>query len=181
MEGEMAKQTIEIDDDVWAVLKRNAEPFVDTPNSVLRRLLLDAPAAAPKAEGPKPQAPAKTPAPPKPAPASPKVHDINALLSSDEGEERKAGKSASGNAAAESAPAAGTVSYNTADADVLGTKNENKFIMASKKPAKLHLRNGKVIEIDSYEITENVLYGKVLGCTLDFEVSEIREITCDKK
>jgi hypothetical protein len=34
---------IEIDDDVFGVLKATAEPFVDTPNSVLRRLLgLDA-------------------------------------------------------------------------------------------------------------------------------------------
>jgi Mrr N-terminal domain len=31
--------TIQIDDDVLALLKRNAEPFIDTPNSVLRRLL----------------------------------------------------------------------------------------------------------------------------------------------
>jgi hypothetical protein len=32
---------IEIDADVWGHLKQFAEPFVDTPNSVLRRLLLD--------------------------------------------------------------------------------------------------------------------------------------------
>ena len=32
---------IEIDADVWDYLKQFAEPFVDTPNSVLRRLLLD--------------------------------------------------------------------------------------------------------------------------------------------
>ena len=31
--------TIEVDDDVLNALKRKAEPFVDTPNSVLRRLL----------------------------------------------------------------------------------------------------------------------------------------------
>ena len=37
----MNKHWIEIDDDVWDYLKRFAEPFVDTPNSVLRRLLLD--------------------------------------------------------------------------------------------------------------------------------------------
>lgn len=30
---------IEIDDDVFAALQRHAEPFVDTPNDVLRRLL----------------------------------------------------------------------------------------------------------------------------------------------
>lgn len=33
--------TIEIDDDLLELLKRHAEPFVDTPNDVLRRLLLD--------------------------------------------------------------------------------------------------------------------------------------------
>jgi hypothetical protein len=32
--------TIEVDDDVMDALKRKAEPFVDTPNTVLRRLLL---------------------------------------------------------------------------------------------------------------------------------------------
>ena len=32
-------QSIEIDDDVFEYLKQEAEPFVDTPNSVLRRLL----------------------------------------------------------------------------------------------------------------------------------------------
>jgi hypothetical protein len=37
----MNKHWIEIDDDVWDYLKKFAEPFVDTPNSVLRRLLLD--------------------------------------------------------------------------------------------------------------------------------------------
>jgi hypothetical protein len=31
--------TIEIDDEVMALLKQEAEPFVDTPNSVLRRLV----------------------------------------------------------------------------------------------------------------------------------------------
>ena len=31
---------IEIDDEVWQFLKKHAEPFEDTPNSVLRRLLL---------------------------------------------------------------------------------------------------------------------------------------------
>jgi negative regulator of replication initiation len=31
--------SIDIDDDVFAALQRDAEPFVDTPNSVLRRLL----------------------------------------------------------------------------------------------------------------------------------------------
>jgi hypothetical protein len=31
--------SIDIDDEVFEALKRNAEPFVDTPNTVLRRLL----------------------------------------------------------------------------------------------------------------------------------------------
>ncbi len=31
--------SIDTDDDVFEVIKRNAEPFVDTPNTVLRRLL----------------------------------------------------------------------------------------------------------------------------------------------
>ena len=30
--------TIRVDDEVWEWLKHNAEPFSDTPNSVLRRL-----------------------------------------------------------------------------------------------------------------------------------------------
>ena len=37
----MNRHWIEIDEDVWVYLKQFAEPFVDTPNSVLRRLLLD--------------------------------------------------------------------------------------------------------------------------------------------
>jgi hypothetical protein len=32
-------QSIEIDSEIWSLLKREAEPFVDTPNTVLRRLL----------------------------------------------------------------------------------------------------------------------------------------------
>src|SRR4051812_11162508 len=40
----MGMPTIRIDDDVYESLKKKAEPFVDTPNSVLRRMLdLDAP------------------------------------------------------------------------------------------------------------------------------------------
>jgi hypothetical protein len=38
--------TIEVDDDVMNALKKKAEPFVDTPNSVLRRLLVDGAGAA---------------------------------------------------------------------------------------------------------------------------------------
>lgn len=36
----MQTHMIEIDEDVWNHLKQFAEPFVDTPNSVLRRILL---------------------------------------------------------------------------------------------------------------------------------------------
>lgn len=32
--------TIRVDDDIWAFLKQHAEPFDDTPNDVLRKLLL---------------------------------------------------------------------------------------------------------------------------------------------
>jgi hypothetical protein len=35
--------TIRIDDEVWKVLQDNAKPFVDTPNDVLRRLLIGNP------------------------------------------------------------------------------------------------------------------------------------------
>lgn len=47
-------QTIEIDTDVFAFLQKNARPFVDTPNSTLRRLLGldDAKAQAPKTSRP---------------------------------------------------------------------------------------------------------------------------------
>src|SRR5438876_497382 len=42
--GAMAMPTIRIDDEVYERLKKEAEPFVDTPNSVLRRMFeLDAP------------------------------------------------------------------------------------------------------------------------------------------
>jgi len=41
------RATIEIDDDLLELLKRHAEPFVDTPNDVLRRLLLDPDASIP--------------------------------------------------------------------------------------------------------------------------------------
>lgn len=43
--------TIRVDDDVYAELKLHAEPFVDTPNSVLRRLLQLDPVPAAGAEG----------------------------------------------------------------------------------------------------------------------------------
>ncbi len=35
------KREIEIDDEVWSYLKKHAEPFEDTPNTVLKRLLLN--------------------------------------------------------------------------------------------------------------------------------------------
>lgn len=62
---------IEIDDEVFELLKANAEPFVDTPNAVLRRLLGLAPAAKATQEpisrnAPRPnkrKKPAKAPAP----------------------------------------------------------------------------------------------------------------------
>ena len=37
----MKKYTIEVDEGIWHYLQRHAEPFVDTPNSVLNRLLFD--------------------------------------------------------------------------------------------------------------------------------------------
>ena len=37
----MKMHEIEIDDRVWQHLQKNAEPFVDSPNSVLNRLLFD--------------------------------------------------------------------------------------------------------------------------------------------
>jgi hypothetical protein len=37
----MKKYTIEVDEGIWHYLQRHAEPFVDTPNSVLNRLLID--------------------------------------------------------------------------------------------------------------------------------------------
>lgn len=44
---------IEVDDEVWALLKKRAEPLIDTPNSVVRRELgLDAPAEHDGRRGP---------------------------------------------------------------------------------------------------------------------------------
>lgn len=37
----MKTYSIEIDEDIWQYLQQHAEPFVDTPNSVLDRLLFD--------------------------------------------------------------------------------------------------------------------------------------------
>ena len=36
--NKMFKNTIEIDDEVMNLLKKNADPFIDTPNTVLRKL-----------------------------------------------------------------------------------------------------------------------------------------------
>jgi len=38
----MAFYKIDVDEEVWQFLKKNAEPFEDTPNSVLKRLLFSA-------------------------------------------------------------------------------------------------------------------------------------------
>lgn len=43
----MPNHMIEVDDDVMAYLRTKAEPFVDTPNSVLRRVLLAASVSKP--------------------------------------------------------------------------------------------------------------------------------------
>jgi negative regulator of replication initiation len=37
----MKMHTIEIDENLWSYLQKHAEPFVDTPNSVLKRILFD--------------------------------------------------------------------------------------------------------------------------------------------
>ena len=37
----MKMHTIEIDESIWSYLQKHAEPFVDTPNSVLNRILFD--------------------------------------------------------------------------------------------------------------------------------------------
>jgi negative regulator of replication initiation len=39
--NQMKMHTIEIDENLWRYLQKNAEPFIDTPNSVLNRLLFD--------------------------------------------------------------------------------------------------------------------------------------------
>lgn len=36
----MRMQTIEVDEEIYTFLQDNAKPFIDSPNSVLRRLLL---------------------------------------------------------------------------------------------------------------------------------------------
>ena len=37
----MKMHTIEIDENIWSYLQKHAEPFVDTPNSVLNRILFN--------------------------------------------------------------------------------------------------------------------------------------------
>lgn len=61
---------IEVDDEVFGVLKAKAEPFVDTPNSVLRRLLGVDPAKQGSAVAvPTPTSSSTTPPPVRPAAA----------------------------------------------------------------------------------------------------------------
>jgi hypothetical protein len=48
---------IDIDDELFNLLKEHAEPFVDTPNTVLRRLLEEAGSSAPVSNGAAPKAP----------------------------------------------------------------------------------------------------------------------------
>ena len=50
----MKMHTIEIDETLWSYLQKHAEPFVDTPNSVLNRLLFDtSTASSPSKDEPK--------------------------------------------------------------------------------------------------------------------------------
>ena len=48
----MKMYPIEIDENVWRYLQKQAEPFVDTPNSVLSRLLLDTSPQVPEKDSP---------------------------------------------------------------------------------------------------------------------------------
>ncbi|MER7166528.1 hypothetical protein ABT336_10750 [Micromonospora sp. NPDC000207] len=54
----MARRTIEVDDEVFAFLQQHCEPLIDTPNDVLRRLLLSGDSEEP---------------PEKPAPTRPRL------------------------------------------------------------------------------------------------------------
>ena len=50
----MKMHKIEIDENIWSYLQKHAEPFVDTPNSVLNRLLFDTSiASSPSEDEPK--------------------------------------------------------------------------------------------------------------------------------
>lgn len=53
----MKMHTIEIDENIWSYLQKHAEPFVDTPNSVLNRILVDT-SNAPSPENRVPEIPA---------------------------------------------------------------------------------------------------------------------------
>ena len=53
----MKMHTIEIDENLWSYLQKHAEPFVDTPNSVLNRILFDT-SNAPSPENRVPEIPA---------------------------------------------------------------------------------------------------------------------------
>ena len=63
--NEALPRRIDVDEDVYGSLRASAEPFVDTPNSVLRRLLgLDTPSASAAAaiqQRPRPEAPRPSP------------------------------------------------------------------------------------------------------------------------
>ena len=52
----MKMHTIEIDENIWSYLQKHAEPFVDTPNSVLNRILFD-PSKAPAPTDREPEVP----------------------------------------------------------------------------------------------------------------------------
>ena len=53
----MKMHTIEIDENLWTYLQKHAEPFVDTPNSVLNRILFDT-SKAPSPSKQEPEIPA---------------------------------------------------------------------------------------------------------------------------
>ena len=57
----MTNHAIEIDPEIFQLLQREARPFLDTPNDVLRRLLLSPTSAIPK----------QSPPPPAPTPVTP--------------------------------------------------------------------------------------------------------------
>ena len=50
----MKMYSIEIDEKVWGFLQKHAEPFIDTPNSVLNRILFDSSKATDAQEGASP-------------------------------------------------------------------------------------------------------------------------------
>ena len=52
----MKMHTIEIDENIWTYLQKRAEPFVDTPNSVLNRILFDT-SQSPAPKSPEPEIP----------------------------------------------------------------------------------------------------------------------------